>query len=212
MDGKLFFKIPNDPEIMAKLVEAIPSNWLWVDGSLRAPRILVDAGQVEENTGFAIARFHDINPTIVAGYDDVNHRKIRTPNLFAIMVEGKLPGFVSFNEAGVDHDFVTLELAKKIAIGFISKGYLGWLNFYRDFHHNSKYDNSAQCSMALNSWHGPPVMKEEAGLQPARIKLEWSNSYDGQEDIEPIAAMCRGLNLREYMPEPLAETNAYKYN
>src|SRR3989338_3790538 len=102
MKGELFFEIPMDvQEIMIKLVETIPPNWAWVDGGLYAPKNLIASGQVEENTGFAVERFHSIHPTIIGNYDR-NEGKHGKPDLFAIMVERKLPGFIRFNEAGYD--------------------------------------------------------------------------------------------------------------
>ena len=205
MRGELFFEIPDDQEVMAKLVEAVPSNWSWVDGGLHAPKILIASGQVEENTGFAVERFHSIHPTIVGSYDR-NEGKRGKPNLFAIMVEQKLPGFIRFDEAGYDAHIVTLELAKRVAVGFLRKGYRGGLHFYRGCYDNSKYDNPARCGIIFEPWHGAPMRREEAGAQPARVKLEWESRYYGkEEDITPIVAVCRSLNLHEYAPAAPAE-------
>lgn len=200
MKGELFFEIPDDQEVMVKLVEAIPPNWSWVDGSLHAPKNLVSSGAVQENTGFAVERFHSIHPTIIGSYDR-SEGKREKPDLFAIMVEQKLPGFINFDEAGYDAHIVTLELAKRVAVGFLRKGYRGCLCFYRGCYDNSKYANPARCSMIFDSWHGTPISREEAGAQPARVKLEWEGRYYGkEEDIAPIVAVCRSLSLREYVP------------
>jgi len=201
MNGQLFFEIPNNQEVMAKLIEAIPSTWSWVDGCLFAPEQFIKSGSALENTGFAIQRFHSIHPTIIGRHD----RKKGTtdkPDFFAIMVEQKLPGFVSFDESGYEAP-ITLDLAKRIAIGFLLKGYRGHLSFYKDCYRNSKYDNPARCGMILESWKGGSLDNTEAGKQPARVKLEWEGRYYGKkEDIEPIVAVCRSFNLREYKPVP----------
>ncbi len=197
MSDKLFFEIPDDQEIMVKLVEAIPSNWLWVDGELRASKVLVASGKVEENTGFVVQRFHSVQPTIIGGYNR-NEKKCWNPNLYAIMVERKLPGFIRFDEAGYSSPSITLELAKQIAVGFLRKGYRGSLSFYRDCYNNIKYDNPALCEIVFESWHGASKSRAEIGSQSAHIKLEWESRYSGKEDdIAPIVDVCRFLNLRD---------------
>lgn len=209
MRGELFFKIPDDQEVMVKLVEAVPANWSWVDGALDAPKNLVASGQVEENTGFVLRRFHSIQPTIIGSYDR-NKGEWGNPDLFAIMVERKLPGFISFNEAGYNSCIVTLELAKRIAVGFLRQGYCGGLHFYSGCCDNNKYDNPARCSLIFEPWDGVKEMcREEAGPQPARVKLEWDSQYYGkEEDIAPIVAVCRSLNLHQYVPGALAKAAA----
>lgn len=189
---------------MVKLVEAVPENWSWVDGGLYAPRILVESEQVEEHTGFVLERFHSIHPTIIGSYDQTMGRS-RKPNLFAIMVEQRLPGFIRFIEAGYGAD-ITLELAKRVTVGFLRRGYRGGLHFFERCCNNHKYDNPARCSMIFEPWQGAPLCLEEAGLQPARVKLEWKSHYYGkQEDVAPVVAVCRSLNLRQYVPVAPAE-------
>lgn len=201
MRGELFFEIPDDQEVMVKLIEAVPSNWSWVDGNLHAPETLIASGQAEEHTGFAVERFHSIHPTIVGSYDQ-DERKQRKSNLFAIMAEQKMPGFILFGEAGYDADVVTLELAKRIAVSFLRKGYRGSLRFYMDCYRNRKFDNPARCDIIFKPWHGAPALPKESGPQPARVKLGWESRYNGTEkNIAPIVAVCRSLNLHEYLPE-----------
>lgn len=200
MGDRLFFEIPEDPEVMVILVRAVPSNWSWVDGGLYAPQDSIVSGAAKEDTGFAVKRFFSIRPTIVGGYSKKGKRS--KPDLFAIMVKQKLPGFVHFEEAGFDKDEVTLETAKQIAVGFLKKGYRGCLCFYKDYYNNSKYNNPAYCDMTLEPWHGTG---EEVGLQPARMKLEWDDRYSGkEEDIATIVTVCYSLGLRKYVPAPAA--------
>lgn len=204
MKGELFFEIPiaTANEVAPQLVSAVPSAWLWVDGGLHASENLIASGEVEENTGFALDRFHDIHPTIRGSYDQKNGIW-RKPNLCAIMVERKLPGFITFNEAGYDKS-ISLELAKLIATEFLRKGWRGWLSFYKDCQDNYTYHNSARASMIFQPWDGAPVCGVEAGPQPARIKLEWLDSYYGKmEDVMPIVKVCHSLGLREYVPVAL---------
>ncbi len=203
MESELFFEIPDDQEVMVKLIEAMSLEWHWVDGGLHAPESLITSGQADGDTGFMVERFHSIHPTIVGSFVDGGKRK--KPNLFAIMVEQKLPGFIRFDEAGYDADVVTLELAKRIATGFLRRGYRGRLLFFRNCHNNNKYDNSARCEMNFEPWHGAPVCGREAGPQPARVKVEWNGRYrDSEEEVAPIVAVCRSLGLREYVPQATA--------
>lgn len=201
MGGKMFFEIPDDQEVMVKLVEAVPSTWSWVGGILNAPKTLINSGMALKDTGFTIQRFHDIRPTIVGHYDHYQGRRLK-PDLFAIIVEQKFPGFIGFNEAGYDPCVVTLELAKRVAVGFLRKGYRGALGFFKGCYDNNKYKNAAFCSIEFQSQYGTPVSGVEAGYQPARVILEWNeNFYGKEEDVKPILEMCRSLNLREYEPE-----------
>lgn len=199
MSKKLFFEIPNDQEVKAKLVEAVPNNWTWVNGILRAPQNLVSSGQVVTDTGFAIQRFHDIHPTIVGEHRHDGQGRLK-PDLLAILVDRKLPSFIRFDEAGYDPHIVTMELAKKVAVAFLKQGYRGRLDFYNGCHDYSAIDNDGRCYIEFQPWDGAPCIHEEEGLQPARIRLEWF--YDRIDCIEPIISACRSLNLREYEPVP----------
>ncbi len=197
MRGELFFEIPDDQQVRVKLVEAVPSNWSWVEGGLHASKNLIVNGQVEKNIGFAVERF-SIHP-IIFGYYDRNEGKWIKPDLFAITVELKMPRFITFDEAGYDAHIITLELAKRIAIDFIRKDYRGSLHFYGGCHNNIKYENPARCSMVFESWNN----------ERALVKLKWESRYYGkEEDIAAIVAACHSLNLREYVPVAPAENAA----
>ncbi|HDY73440.1 MAG TPA: hypothetical protein ENH86_02610 [Candidatus Jorgensenbacteria bacterium] len=121
------------------------------------------------------------------------------------MVDQKLPGFIFFDEAGYRTPIISTELAKRITVGFLQKGYRGGLRFFKDCYGNCKFDNPARCDIASKPWHGGPASYEEGGPQPARIKIEWEGKYGGEEeDIAPIVTVCRSLNLREYtLAEPV---------
>lgn len=206
MGEKIFFEIPDDVETILKLVESIPSTWSWLDGWLDAPKRLTSSGAAVENTGFRISRFHSIKPTVIGRHNrdgEINP----APDLFEILVEQKLPGFIEFDEAGFGRDI--LDHAKSLAAGFLSKGYEGRLDFYMDYdqHRDSKYSNPARCNMIFRPWNGPGLI-DEHGPQPARVKLEWDEKYGGKmEDIWPIADVCRNLGLKEYKPEVQEEAS-----
>lgn len=200
MSKKLFFEIPNDQEVKAKLVETMPNDWTWVNGILRAPEDLVFSGQVASDTGIAIQRFHDIHPTIIGERKPEGEGRLK-PDLLAILVDRKLPSFIRFDEAGYNPYIVTMELAKRVAVAYLKRGYRGNLNFYKGCHDYSATDNDGRCYIAFEPWNGAPCMHEEEGHQPARIRLEWF--YDRIDCVESIIAICRSLNLREYEPVPV---------
>lgn len=195
------FEIPDNQEVKARLVESVPFDWSWVSGYLNAPKELVACEKAEKHTGFAIERFHEIHPTIIGSYDQ--NRKQRKPNLFAIMVEHKLPGFIKFCDAGIDSSTINFGLARSIAAGFIRKCYAGGLYFYRNCYDDKTINNSAaQCTMTFQPFYGGIYLDEESGKQPARIKIKWESHCGGKiEDITPIISVCRSFNLREYTPQ-----------
>ncbi len=190
---------------MAKLIAAVPDTWSWVDGRLHAPQSLITSGEVVEHTGYSVERFHSIHPTIIGSYEKGSSKRLK-PDLFAIIGERKLPGFICFDEAGYESHVVTLPLAKQIAIAYVRRGYRGHLHFYSACIDNSKYQNPERCKIALEPWDGPSALQEEAGENPARIKLEYctrvhfTNLGGRLENLEPMLWACRELDLREYEP------------
>ena len=202
MTNEYFFELPDDAQIKSKLVEAIPADWQWVDGILRAPEELIERKEVALKTGYLLAQFHRIRPTIVGEY--ISLRQRQPADVFAIMGERKLPAFVEFREAGREEppEDMTFEVAKRVASIFISKDYKGKLYFGRDYPHEKHY-NSARCAFALESWKGAPCLDDEEGFQPARIKIEWDEprGINGAvEDTPSIVELCRILHLTEYSP------------
>lgn len=199
MSGKQFFEIPDDLELMTKLVEVIPSSWAWVDGILKAPRELIESGKALADTGFAIQRFHSIGPTIRGLWQE---GKEQQADLYGIIAERKLPGFVRFDEAGYESD-ISLELAKKIAIAYLRMGYRGSLFFYRDCCNNSKYNNPERYSLFLQKWHENIGVLGTVRIDyPPAIVMEWNEKYGGKpENLKPIVSLCRSFNLREFTPE-----------
>lgn len=195
----LYFKLPDESNARAQIVEAIPDSWAWMDGMLTAPQALVEGGQVAVGCGFAVRRFHASQPTLIGPYSTERCGHL-VPDLAAMMLEQKPPEFVVFDEAGFTSQ-ITLTTAIRIAAGFIRKGYGNrHLRFYRDCRDNIKSNNSASCDIAFSPVdHG--TFGEEQGLQPARIRLQWTPKYGGKpEHVEPIAAACRLLNLEAYVP------------
>ncbi len=197
MIGQFFFEIPNDVEIMAKLVLAVPSNWSWIDGILVAPDELIASGKAIADTGIGIMRFHSISPTIRGRYNPKTGGEY-DPDLYGILVDQKLPGFVRFDEAGFRTSLPSVSLAQKIAVGYLRKGYCGHLTFFEDCYDSSKYNNPAVCKIVISDQERLSV-EQEGGFQPSSIELEWNTRYGGkQEDVERIATVCRSLELKEF--------------
>jgi len=200
-EHKQFFEIPNDTNIMMKLVEVIPNSWSWIDGVLSAPKTLIDSGKAVAGTGYEISRFHSIHPTIKGIYRDGKEQK---PNLYAMIAEGKLPGFVSFHEAGYDID-ISFELAKKIAIAYLEKGYRGWLGLYSDCYDNSKYENPAACNIHFKPWEkgrfSVNLSDKNTDDNPPVIEVNWTEKYGGKPElVQPIISLCHSLGLKELVP------------
>lgn len=184
MRGEVRFWIRDDSELLARLVEAVPATWEWFDGQLNTPSELVKSGAAVWNTGIALDRFHSIHPTVKGRWDSVEKCE-SVADLYAILAEQKLPGFIWFNMAGYQDRTVTFEVAQRFAVAFTRKGYRGHLHFYHSDHDNYQYHNPARCSIHLN---------------PLWIELEWEGKYGGSEtDIAPILNVCRALGLVEYV-------------
>ncbi|MDO8551821.1 MAG: hypothetical protein Q7S03_04045 [bacterium] len=199
MAGKLFYVIPDDLEIMIKLIEATPATWLCLSGTIRAPEALIVRGLALEETGFYIGRFHSIRPTIIGRYDPKGRIE---PDLFGMLVEQKLPGFVQFDQAGDSAEFITLTLAKFLAQGFVVKGYRGHLTFVKSIWDNDMGQRSARYGLSLVTWESYPKDREFVGMQPPLVTLEGDGRYGGKEaDIESLFTVCRFLGLKEYKPQ-----------
>jgi len=182
---KRLFEIPDKSEVMAQIIEAVPSDWSWVDGYLSAPDQLIRQGKVASNSGFALQRFHSIEPTIVGRESE----KRINPNFYSLIVERKLPEFIIFDEAAFEtsYDGLSMEVIKSIAVAYVRYNYRGWLCFYSGYRYDDKYDNSARCSIELGRW-SPSLFK---------IGVEWDRRSGGEEDVQPILSVCKGLNLQE---------------
>ena len=200
----LFFKIPDNQEIKAKLVEAIPVNWKWVDGYLRVPQDLLDSGMAISNFGFELRR-SDLKPLLITT-ENVQESRGATLDLFNLIVERRFPSFVSFQTAGYDEPQAFARMRNIIA-GLLRKGYCGYTSFFMNDCHHNYYDNPARCSMTFNPWRRLSTIREpkSVGNQPARLKLEWHERYGGERrNIESIETVCRELGLRKYVSVPSA--------
>ncbi|MBI2637102.1 MAG: hypothetical protein HYW81_02830 [Parcubacteria group bacterium] len=175
MGGRLFFRISAEgqeaQEAMIKLVEAVPENWVWVDGRLQAPERLTASGEAAATVGVRISA---ALPTIrgeggFAGLPDV-------------LAERKRFGFVEFEKAGGRSGVVTFQLAKRVAESLVRKGYRGDLQFYRGSFYHSTDEFPARCSIRSKAWEGSPLSDDEPLAQPARVRVDWEEQFGGSRD------------------------------
>ncbi len=195
MNNPSFFEIPNDSEIMAQLIEPIPTNWSCVSGKLVAPKSFFKLGRASEGTGYCLNSHYE--------YRVVSDNHLGEPqkefNPFALLVGLKYPGFVRFDGAGrhaKNDSLVTLQRAKEIAQGFLRTGYRGSLWFNKENHH---MDIQAKVEIDFQPWRGQ--FNDEPGDQPARIRLQWNSNYGGGGDnVIAVADLCETLGLHQYQP------------
>lgn len=193
--NKRYFLIPENVSSgdLLRLLWSIPKDWCWVDGGLRAPQSMIDAGETADHTGYEMDRYFKKNLSI-----ESSDKELR-PDLHAIVVEGKRPEFVRFDTVGDNQEL--FDRGMRLVHGFISVGYRGWLSFFSGYVNNEKYANPARCAMNLLPWSGAPFMDEEAGPQPPRILVEWSERYGREELLTPIIIACKEIGFPEYDPK-----------
>ncbi len=184
------FALPDDAQLIRSLVAAIPDDWGWLDGCLEAPADKIADGTALDSTGLLFDR---LNEKVVTSRTPQGLETRRQPDYFALFVEDKLPGFVSFHEAGYeDRIRLTLKKAKSLADGFLMKGYRGSLNFYRDCRHNRKYSNSASVSIFCGDKEND-IGRDETPF----VQVSWDEEYHGSEShVASILAICTKFELK----------------
>ncbi len=195
--GQMFFKIPEDGLVMAQLIEAVPNDWWCAYGGLTAPDDLIKQGIALPDTGIE-------NHSIVGWHREGNRIISCAPDMIALLLRHKLPGFVDFRSNSYSRG--SLQNIKQFAAGLITHGYRGSLLFGKstpDDDDRVLYIDpyAAACSLELAPWTGHPN-GAEPGEQPARVKLWWNEGRLGgkEEDIQSIAKICQKLRLTEYTP------------
>lgn len=184
MQGQKRFWLSNDPEIRVKIVHSIPENWGWIDGIIRFPSDQNIHRNIANGTGYAITRFNCSQPAIIGSSVEGSTDR-RRPDLVAIMVENKLPAFVTFDMGGFGktEEFVSV---REIAASFIRRGYVGWLNFVKSDNRNMRDENPARCELKLR----------QKGEDRSEIVLRWDERFGGQpKDIASILSACYSCNL-----------------
>lgn len=185
-ENKLLYELPTDNRKVAVIVDAIPSDWCWIDGFLGAPRLLYEQRRVAHNTGLLISRFYSIKPTII-GVDDVPFEDIYTlrernqglivPQINDIVLRGKLHSSVRFDEAGFQTPQLPLSAVKELAREFILLGYKGWMSAYSAYKNNHKFDNPERVSFTHS--HTPGGTITNPSPLPPHISLKWDEKFGG---------------------------------
>ncbi len=139
------------PTIVA-ILNAIPEDWACLDGRLMAPSRLIANGQALETAGYELSRFRSIE--LVPN----DHQRSFTPQVFEMFVEGKLPGFVRFDEVGYDGS-LTLKMGIRAAIAYLKLGYLGWLACYSAFQWDEKGKWREKIEIQLDEWSALDMKK-----------------------------------------------------
>ena len=196
----LFLELPDDSEVMAQLVLAVPDTWAWVTGILKMRKLIADADMLSGSSGFELGARDKV--TIVGGYDGKGRRS--DPDIVRIVSTPALPDFVSFSYAGL-YAHGSIAYAKQIAAALLRQRYLGGMYFYRDAHHDHESANSAKASFCFTSnriMHGETRADPE--MRKPYLHLEWFPHNGGKEaHIASIAEACRSLGLHEYGPGPI---------
>jgi len=203
MGRKLYYELPDDNGIVAGVVDAIPSNWSWVDGTLGAPERLHERGRISENSVLLISRFYSIKPTLSVikerDKDSGFYLPVERvgPKIKEIILDKKLPFRIRFDEAafGTSKE-ITMDDVKEIARRFIEIGYKGHMGAFRDYHNNHKYDNSASFHFSQYGRDENKLFRTQ-GLPPF-VELGWDERYSGRREyLDSIVEALERLGLKE---------------
>ncbi len=182
----MIFDIPDNSDILAQLIEAVPVSWSYMHGKLWVPKALVTSGEANEHAGLAVKDRLFVYPTIEGCHDN---------DLLAILVDRKLPAFIDFDEPGQESHYVTFDLVKKLVAHYLRIGYRGHLSFFRDRCKDGRYGNAAEMRIV---WHCPPLYHGRD--ESRRLQLEYMDQGRGVfSDIQPLLDLCGKLKLGEHV-------------
>lgn len=190
-----YFKMPEDFIFVHRLILAIPNTWMGLGGSLVAPEDSSEFGRVAKNTKMMINGLHHKFSVHFSGGTKPDETELEDLLIFHHQPQQII--FEGFDDLNPEK----FEAARRLIIGFLSKGYVGYLRFMLNFDRNRLDYNKARCSLQFSTWSGALFMEQEAGIQPARIKVEFDPTLGGtEEDVKPIIDACQFLDLEEYLP------------
>ncbi|HLD04738.1 MAG TPA: hypothetical protein VJG90_03380 [Candidatus Nanoarchaeia archaeon] len=148
---EIAYNLLEDRDVQAAVVQAIPSSWCWVDGGLFAPRKLYEEGRITPNTRLALRRFDHIE---IVGrkelpFEDslklpLGRLEHTVPNIVPLFCGQLHVSSVTFDEVPYECKFLTMNVVRQLAAGFVGLGYVGSLSAYSGFRNNHKYDNPEQ--------------------------------------------------------------------
>ncbi len=180
--------------VVASLIEAVPDDWSDMSGWLDSadPNAAWD-------TGYEFHR-HGSGVRIVARRRFVPHDKIAEvvrPDPAALLIEGRSPGFISFEDTGYDSSQEFLS-ARSLAVGFVRRGYLGWLSINNGRRRKYADQMPVQVDFHLSPWR----LLVDSGVphrtMPPAVRLSWNEDCGGAPaQLESVHAICRRV-LREW--------------
>ncbi len=210
MDNKLYYELPKEKESVAEIICSIPSNWYWINGVLKHPEELMIQGKIAKNTLLYVSRWHRIKPTVRGRTIPRNSYKEKdryvAPNLMDIFLNRKLVSDVIFEEAGFNSGSdITLEIAKKIAEGFVLLGYTGFIKS-----DSRDYDNCpSRNPESISVWQEGKRGYEDFS---SFVELEWNEKYGGKrKHLDSIVESCERLGLKKLQMPEFREMLKFQY-
>lgn len=175
-------------QFVARLVAAVPDDWSDMSGQLDA----ADPDAVWD-TGYEFHR-HGSGVRVVARRRFTPHDKIPEvvrPDPVALFIDQRPPGFISFVDAGYNSKWELL-VARDLAVGFVRRGYRGWLSINNGRGREYAHQKPAQVDLHLRSWSCFVDVGTPPHPMPPAVVLSWDESCGGSlEQLEPLHAICR---------------------
>ena len=201
MPGELHLIIPRAQDPRTRLVKSVPAKGWLVSGTIHAPQIYYVRNMIAEKTGLLFRRG---NPAAIVGEHAVGIGDSRIPNIFEMILDHKWPSFLSFDSAELDavYSDPTHASCKRFLATWLTQNYGGGLRgteltFHR-FRTQESSDPVAECTIQFNP-QTDIAGAEDPSDSRSSIKIKWKET---ENDVEPILATCRELQLREYIPVP----------
>ena len=184
-------------QYVARLIEAVPEDWSDVTGHLESTTLEAVLG-----TGYDF-HLHERGVRVAARLDPssgpAQASQAARPDLAALLVEGRPPGFVSFRCAGYGARWQFLD-ARTLAAGFVRRGYRGWVSLNNGRCREHTDEVPARVEVHLDPWVHRGLLGQGSLLEvgaPARtsppvVVLSWDPRYGGSlTQLEPVHAICR---------------------
>ncbi len=195
------FKLREGQDVRQALVEAIPSNWRFMNGSVWAPDSMCgpESG-IAAHSGYRINRSPSapmLHAFAAPGQTKLNSDEALKQAFEDLVLKQKKPAFIHFNEAGWYKEPFSLSFCKEVMQAYVARGYhtsFAVTSSHKDDDYGSWREEYHLCP---KPWEVHEVCREGKPYPPA-ILLEWQEKEGGTwEKLEPIAAACRSIGLEE---------------
>jgi hypothetical protein len=197
------FRLRRDAKSLVNLIMAVPSDWAWLDGVLWAPRRLLETGQALDSVGLKFSRFVSGGVRLMSNCREMNHISGGSipardpepvPDLKAVFIEQRHPGWVQFDEVGYfKHDGLSLLQFKYLAAGYAALGYQGWLHFYSGCYRDNKFDSPERCQFQFSDKPVRPGEHENYSLS-----VTHNPEFGGKE--ERLALLLERVKQNDLIP------------